>query len=454
MPAASTSGPHSAKNTAETANAEPVLACTCRTSGKHARGSRRARRRRRRRPAAEVAVAGDVMAAIVPARPSRHRSACVKARVACATAPSRESVGVLRVGSPVGCGWSATAPSSPPPASRRARAMLAYLALHPGPHPRGRLAGGVLARRARRVGPHQPARRAERAAARARAGRRARRRDPRDGRARRRGAGGRRARVRRGAAPRRSRGGARGVPRRRSSTASRTTGRTRRAARTPSGWREALEQLAAASAEPAEAVRLTREQVALDPLAEEPNRRLIERLAAAGDRAAALGAGERFAERLRAHARRSRPRARPASCSTSLRRAPAEPAPPSRSARYDTAFVGRARRARAPARRVGGRDDAPRRRIVLLAGEPGVGKTRLAHASRARCSTRGAPVLLGRCWEEPLAPFEPFAEALRQVGAADVLQPGQESGGRRAPPAVRRRRRRARRARRERGCCW
>src|SRR5438309_7176439 len=27
-----------------------------------------------------------------------------------------------------------------PPASRRARAVLAYLSLHPGPHPRGRLA--------------------------------------------------------------------------------------------------------------------------------------------------------------------------------------------------------------------------------------------------------------------------------------------------------------------------
>ena len=40
--------------------------------------------------------------------------------------------------------------------------------------------------------------------------------------------------------------------------------------------------------------------MALDPLAEEANRRLIERLASAGDRAAALVAGERFAERLRA----------------------------------------------------------------------------------------------------------------------------------------------------------
>ena len=33
-------------------------------------------------------------------------------------------------------------------------------------------------------------------------------------------------------------------------------------------------------------------------------------------------------------------------------------------------------------------------------------------------------MLLGRCSEEPLAPFEPFAEALRQAGAAEALQPG------------------------------
>ena len=66
-----------------------------------------------------------------------------------------------------------------------------------------------------------------------------------------------------------------------------------------SGSRGPSKPLAATTGDPVEAVRLTRDQVALDPLAEEPNRRLIERLAAAGDRAAALIAGERFAQRLR-----------------------------------------------------------------------------------------------------------------------------------------------------------
>ncbi len=45
--------------------------------------------------------------------------------------------------------------------------------------------------------------------------------------------------------------------------------------------------------------RLTRRQTKLDPLAEEPHRELIRRLAASGDRAAALAAYEKLANRLR-----------------------------------------------------------------------------------------------------------------------------------------------------------
>ena len=62
------------------------------------------------------------------------------------------------------------------------------------------------------------------------------------------------------------------------------------------------------------------------------------------------------------------------------------------------------------------------RRLVLLAGEPGIGKTRLAHEFAAAALAGGATVLLGRCSEEPLAAFEPFAEALAQAGAADALR--------------------------------
>src|SRR4051794_15208548 len=62
---------------------------------------------------------------------------------------------------------------------------------------------------------------------------------------------------------------------------------------------EALARAAESAGDLAEAVRRTRAQVALDPLGEEPHRRLIRRLAQAGDRPAALAVYARFAERLR-----------------------------------------------------------------------------------------------------------------------------------------------------------
>jgi len=193
---------------------------------------------------------------------------------------------------------------------------------------------------------------------------------------------------------------------------------------------DALEALARATADPAEALRLTREQVALDPLGEEANRRLIERLARAGDRAAALAAGERFAERLRT-ALAIAPSRETSALLESVRRTPAPvaavPPPPALLREHETPFVGRTpelERLRASWSAV---TRQRRRRLVLIGGEPGVGKTRLAHRFAREAFDAGAPVLLGRCWEDPLAPFEPFAEALRQAGAADVLQPGEEA---------------------------
>src|SRR5207249_6155766 len=53
------------------------------------------------------------------------------------------------------------------------------------------------------------------------------------------------------------------------------------------------------------------------------------------------------------------------------------------------------------------------RRIVLVAGEPGIGKTRLVSELARRAQTDGAIVLLGRCFEETGAPYAPFVEALR-----------------------------------------
>jgi class 3 adenylate cyclase/tetratricopeptide (TPR) repeat protein len=53
------------------------------------------------------------------------------------------------------------------------------------------------------------------------------------------------------------------------------------------------------------------------------------------------------------------------------------------------------------------------RRIVLIAGEPGVGKTRLCAETARAAAEEGAVVLFGRCDEELGIPYQPFVEALR-----------------------------------------
>jgi DNA-binding NarL/FixJ family response regulator len=64
---------------------------------------------------------------------------------------------------------------------------------------------------------------------------------------------------------------------------------------------------------------------------------------------------------------------------------------------------------------VGGRG-----RIVFVAGEPGVGKTRLAHEAIARAVEHGASVLVGRSFEQHSSiPFFPFTEALTDALAND-----------------------------------
>jgi predicted ATPase len=53
------------------------------------------------------------------------------------------------------------------------------------------------------------------------------------------------------------------------------------------------------------------------------------------------------------------------------------------------------------------------RRIVLLAGDPGIGKTRLAAEIARSAHDAGAFVLAGRSPRETLVPYQPFVEALR-----------------------------------------
>ena len=58
-----------------------------------------------------------------------------------------------------------------------------------------------------------------------------------------------------------------------------------------------------------------------------------------------------------------------------------------------------------------------RARFVLIAGEPGVGKTRLAEAFAARAVAAGAEVLRGRGWEGQGAPsYWPWVQVVRGLG--------------------------------------
>jgi class 3 adenylate cyclase/tetratricopeptide (TPR) repeat protein len=59
---------------------------------------------------------------------------------------------------------------------------------------------------------------------------------------------------------------------------------------------------------------------------------------------------------------------------------------------------------------------AGERRVALLAGEPGVGKTRLAAEVAIRVCAEGGMVLAGRCDEDLGVPYQPFVEALRHFG--------------------------------------
>jgi DNA-binding SARP family transcriptional activator len=90
-----------------------------------------------------------------------------------------------------------------------------------------------------------------------------------------------------------------------------------------------------------------------------------------------------------------------------------------------SAFVGRDSEL---AELVAGLDDAfaGRGRLFLLAGEPGIGKSRLAEELIGRAAGRGARVLVGRCWEAGGAPaYWPWVQSLRayvREAPPDVLR--------------------------------
>jgi serine/threonine protein kinase/tetratricopeptide (TPR) repeat protein len=74
-----------------------------------------------------------------------------------------------------------------------------------------------------------------------------------------------------------------------------------------------------------------------------------------------------------------------------------------------------------------------RRQLLLLAGEPGIGKTRLLLEFARTCADEHGTVLVGRCDEETLVPYQPFVEALgwyaRVCPDADLHAALAEAGG-------------------------
>ncbi len=107
---------------------------------------------------------------------------------------------------------------------------------------------------------------------------------------------------------------------------------------------------------------------------------------------------------------KSRPRTRP------HRRSAGAVAPPLPRAllarRRATGFVGRAD-ALARLHALWSEVVAGEQRLAVVAGEPGIGKTRLLAEFAAMVQATGAGVLYGRAEEDALLPYQPFADALR-----------------------------------------
>lgn len=180
---------------------------------------------------------------------------------------------------------------------------------------------------------------------------------------------------------------------------------------------ELLETLAyaAESDDLRRAVDLSRRAAALAPLSEEAHRALMRRLAASGDRAAALGVFADLRTRL-LQTIRIGPSDETCRLAESLRNAASSQSVPARLERVDTApFFGRAAELERLRRLKQSGDSV---KVALIAGEAGSGKTRLAARFAVESAGEGTTILYGACAEHALVPYEPFLDAVGNPGEA------------------------------------
>jgi DNA-binding SARP family transcriptional activator len=177
-----------------------------------------------------------------------------------------------------------------------------------------------------------------------------------------------------------------------------------------------LARLAEQASTPQEAVEHARRRLALDPLDEAAARDLMGCLAAAGDRAGALAAGERLRERLRTQLGIA-----PAPQTRMLMAELREDAPAHPRAAETPGLVGR-RGELSELRAAWARAEGGTGLVAVLEGEGGIGKTRLAGELLTHAAANGARTAVCASMElGGAAPLGLWAELLRAL--APTMQP-------------------------------